>query len=77
MRGTESFEGSSKGIEKNYDFSKRVRNSNRADGSGFPDSSHSNEINLSIYTANQLNIKVSDKVIVYAFSRMARRSPDP
>ncbi len=31
----------------------------------FPDSGYSNEINLSAYTANQLNLKPGDKLFAY------------
>ena len=66
IRGSESFEEVLlKGVEKNYDFS----NMNEFLKSGrwihFPDSGYSNEINLSVYTANQLKLKANDKVIIY------------
>ena len=66
VKGPESIEGLLlKGVEKNYAF-------NNLDGflkSGrwiqFPDSGYSNEINLSVSTANQLKLKLGDKVLVY------------
>ncbi|MBS1934657.1 MAG: ABC transporter permease, partial [Bacteroidetes bacterium] len=66
VKGTESIEGVLlKGVEKSYDFS----NVNTFLKSGrwinFPDTGYSNEINLSAYTANQLKLKVNDKVFVY------------
>lgn len=54
-----------KGVDDQYDFS----NINRFLESGrwinFADSSYSNEINLSSYTASQLKLKVNDKVLIY------------
>ncbi|MEJ7740861.1 MAG: FtsX-like permease family protein [Chitinophagaceae bacterium] len=54
-----------KGVEKNYAFK-------NLDGflvSGrwiqFPDSGYSNEINLSEYTADQLKLKLNEKVLIY------------
>ena len=66
VKGGESIEGVLlKGVEKNYDF-KNINGFLKA-GSWlqFPDSGYSNGINLSVYTANQLKLKVGDKALVY------------
>jgi lipoprotein-releasing system permease protein len=66
LRGKEGIEGVLlKGVQKGYDFT-------RLDGflkSGrwihFPDSGSSNEVDLSVYTANQLKLQPGDKVLIY------------
>ncbi|HEY4338256.1 MAG TPA: ABC transporter permease, partial [Puia sp.] len=54
-----------KGVEKGYDFSNMSGFLKAGRWPRFPDSSYSNEIVLSEYTANQLKVKVGDKVIIY------------
>ena len=66
VKSNESIEGVLlKGVEKDYDFN----NLNSFLRSGrwlhFSDSSYSNEIVLSAYTANQLKLKINDKVLIY------------
>jgi lipoprotein-releasing system permease protein len=66
VKGSESIEGVLlKGVEKDYDFA----NLNPFLQSGrwihFADSGYSSEINLSAYTANQLKLKVNDKVLIF------------
>jgi lipoprotein-releasing system permease protein len=66
LRGKEGIEGVLlKGVQKGYDFT-------RLDGflkSGrwihFPDSGYGNEVDLSVYTANQLKLQPGDKVLIY------------
>ena len=66
IKGSESFEEVLlKGVEKNYDFSHMNEFLKTGRWIHFPDSGYSNEINLSTYTANQLKLKVNDKVIIY------------
>jgi lipoprotein-releasing system permease protein len=54
-----------KGVEKDYAFSNLSDFLKSGRWPRFPDSGYSNEIVLSQYTANQLHIKVGDKVIIY------------
>ena len=66
IKGSESIEGVLlKGVEKNYDFSNLSGFLQKGRWLHFPDSGYSNEINLSTYTANQLKLKVGDKVLIY------------
>jgi lipoprotein-releasing system permease protein len=66
IKGNESFEGVLlKGVEKKYDFSNLDGFLQSGRWLQFPDSGYSNEINLSAYTANQLKLHASDKVIIY------------
>jgi len=54
-----------KGVEKDYDFGNLRDFLKAGRWPHFPDSGYSNEIVLSEYTANQLKIKVGDKVVIY------------
>ncbi len=66
IKGSESIEGVLiKGVEKAYDFNNLNGFLQKGRWLHFPDSGYSNEINLSTYTANQLKLKVSDKVLIY------------
>ena len=66
LKTSETIEGVLfKGVENNYDFN----NLNKFLTSGrwirFSDSGYSNEINLSVSTAQQLKLKVNDDVLIY------------
>jgi lipoprotein-releasing system permease protein len=66
IKGSESIEGVLlKGVEKNYDFNNLNSFLKKGSWLHFPDSGYSNEINLSTYTANQLKLKVGDKILIY------------
>jgi lipoprotein-releasing system permease protein len=66
VKGKESIEGVLlKGVEKDYDFSNLNAFLQEGRWLHFPDSGYSNEINLSAYTANQLKLKVNDKIFIY------------
>jgi lipoprotein-releasing system permease protein len=54
-----------KGVEKDYDFNNLGEFLKAGRWPRFPDSGYSNEIVLSQYTANQLKVKVGDKVVIY------------
>jgi lipoprotein-releasing system permease protein len=54
-----------KGVEKEYDFGNLHDFLKAGRWPRFPDSGYSNEIVLSEYTANQLRIKIGDKVVIY------------
>jgi lipoprotein-releasing system permease protein len=54
-----------KGVEKDYDFGHLQDFLKSGRWPRFPDSGYSNEIVLSVYTANQLHVKVGDKVVIY------------
>ena len=54
-----------KGVEKEYDFGNWHDFLKAGRWPRFPDSGYSNEIVLSEYTANQLRIKVGDRVVIY------------
>jgi lipoprotein-releasing system permease protein len=54
-----------KGVEKDYDFKNLKQFLQEGRWIQYPDSGYSNEINLSAYTANQLNLKVNDQVLIY------------
>lgn len=66
-----------KGIDKQYDFGRLQGFLQQGKWLAFPDSGYSDQIDVSSYTANQLQLKVSDSLIVYFFredgSRTARR----
>ena len=66
VKGAESIEGVLlKGVEKDYDFEKLNSFLQSGRWIHFADSGYSSEINLSAYTANQLKLKVNDKVLIY------------
>ncbi len=66
IKGSESIEGVLlKGVEKNYDFNNIKNFLQEGSWLHFPDSGYSNEINLSVYTANRLKLKVKDKIFIY------------
>jgi lipoprotein-releasing system permease protein len=66
LKGPESFEGLKlKGIEPVFSFNHLQEFLKSGRWIHFPDSSYSNEINLSSYTANQLNLKAGDKLYAY------------
>ncbi len=54
-----------KGVEKGYDFSNLDGFLKSGRWIHFPDTAYSNEIAISTYTANQLKIKLGDKVLIY------------
>ena len=66
-----------KGVDKNFDFNRL--NYFLQDGTwpALPDSAYGNEIVISRYTANQLNIKIKDSLLCYFFredgSKTARK----
>lgn len=66
LKTSETIEGVLfKGVEKNYDFKNLKNFLLRGRWIKFPDSSYSNEINLSASTAQQLKLKVNDFVLIY------------
>lgn len=66
LKGPESFEGLKlKGVSRNYTFSHLQDFLQSGRWIQFPDSGYSNEINLSAYTANQLNLKTGDRLFTY------------
>jgi lipoprotein-releasing system permease protein len=66
LKGPESFEGLKlKGVEKGYSFVHLQEFLKSGRWIHFPDSSYSNEINLSVYTANLLKLKAGDKLFTY------------
>jgi lipoprotein-releasing system permease protein len=54
-----------KGVEKDYDFSNLQGFLRGGRWPRFPDSGYSNGVVLSQYTANQLKLKVGDKMLIY------------
>lgn len=58
-----------KGVEKDYDFGNLQGFLRSGRWPRFPDSGYSNEIVLSQYTANQLKLKVGDKLLIYFIQR--------
>lgn len=77
LRSAESIEGVLlKGVEKDYDFSNLNGFLKSGRWLNFPDSGYSNEIVISVYTANQLKIKLGDKVLIY-FIRQGDSSTGP
>jgi lipoprotein-releasing system permease protein len=58
-----------KGVEKEYDFSNLQNFLVAGRWVKFTDSGYSSEINISAYTAAQLNLKVNDPVLIYFIQR--------
>lgn len=56
-----------KGVEKDYDFGSMDQFLTQGRWVHFNDSTYSREIVLSEYTANQLGLKVNDRVLIYFF----------
>lgn len=66
LRSPEGIEGILlKGVRKGYDFSHMDGFLKSGHWVHFPDSGYSNEINISAPMANQLKLKVGDKVLIY------------
>jgi lipoprotein-releasing system permease protein len=66
LKGPESFEGLKlKGVGPDFSFDHLQEFLQSGRWIQFPDSGYSNEINLSAYTANQLNLKAGDKLFAY------------
>lgn len=66
VKGPESFEGLLlKGVNKKYSFRHLQGFLKSGRWISFPDTAYSSEINLSSYTANQLNLHPGDKLFVY------------
>jgi lipoprotein-releasing system permease protein len=66
LRSNEGIEGILlKGVQKGYDFHNMDGFLKSGRWIHWPDSGYSNEINLSSYMANQLKLKVGDKVLIY------------
>lgn len=66
-----------KGIDRDFQFSRWQPFLQKGKWLSFPDSGYSNEINISTYTANRLNIQTGDELLVYFFredgSKTARK----
>ncbi|HZE86265.1 MAG TPA: FtsX-like permease family protein [Puia sp.] len=68
IRSSEGIEGVLlKGVEKGYDFTNLDGFLKSGHWLRFADSGYSNEINLSVYTANQLKLHTGDKALIYFF----------
>lgn len=66
LKTSETIEGVLfKGVEKEYDFGNLKGFLESGRWISFPDSGYSNEINLSAYTAQQLKLKLNDKILIY------------
>jgi lipoprotein-releasing system permease protein len=66
LKTTESIEGILfKGVEATYDTERLASFLKQGRWMNFSDSGYSNDIILSAYTANQLNLKVNDPVLIY------------
>jgi lipoprotein-releasing system permease protein len=66
LKSPESFEGLKlKGLGPDYSFAHMQEFLKSGRWIHFPDSGYSSEINLSAYTANQLNLKAGDKLFTY------------
>jgi lipoprotein-releasing system permease protein len=66
LKTSESIEGVLfKGVEKNYAFQNLQSFLVEGKWPSFPDSSYSNDIVLSAYTANLLNLKLHDPILVF------------
>lgn len=66
LKTAESIEGVLfKGLEAGHDANRLSSFLKEGRWMQFPDSGYSNEIVLSVYTANQLNLKVNDEILIY------------
>ncbi|HVY73664.1 MAG TPA: FtsX-like permease family protein [Puia sp.] len=66
IKGPESFEGLRlKGVDRHYNFSNLQPFLQSGRWIHFPDSAYSNEIDLSTYTASELNLKPGDQLFAY------------
>jgi lipoprotein-releasing system permease protein len=66
VRSSEGIQGVMlKGVERDYDFKNLSGFLKSGRWIHFPDSGYSNDIVLSSYTANQLKIKLGDKIMIY------------
>ncbi len=66
LKTSETIEGVLfKGVEKEYDFGNLNGFLESGRWINFPDSGYSNEINLSAHTAQQLKLKLNDKILIY------------
>lgn len=66
LKTSETIEGVLfKGVEKDYDFDNLKGFLESGRWINFPDSGYSNEINLSAHTAQQLKLKLNDKILIY------------
>ena len=66
LKTSETIEGVLfKGVEQQYNFKNLSNFLIEGRWVNFSDSGYSEEINLSVYTANQLKLKVNDKVLIY------------
>jgi lipoprotein-releasing system permease protein len=54
-----------KGFDSSYDFSHLKRFIKEGRAIQFPDTTYSNEIMISTYTAKQLQLKVNDRILIY------------
>ena len=57
-----------KGLARDFDFKRLERFLVNGKWISFPDSGYSNQVNLSTYTANQLQLKTGDSLFVFFFS---------
>ncbi len=66
-----------KGVDSSFNFNRMQSFLQKGHWLGFKDSGYSNQINISTYTASQLNIQTGDSMLVYFFrddgSKTARR----
>ncbi|HEX5023788.1 MAG TPA: FtsX-like permease family protein [Agriterribacter sp.] len=68
LKTSESIEGVLfKGVDRHYDFSSMQQFLTAGRWVQFNDSAYSREIVISEYTANQLQLKVNDRVLIYFF----------
>lgn len=65
-----------KGLDKNYDFSHLSGFLKQGRWVNFTDSSYSREIVISTYTANQLGLKLNDRILIYFIRPDGSLRPD-